>query len=74
MPESAYSRDAALPTPVQVRALRVRAGLTQIEFAKILWVSKRTIQTWESDPDMPDYRQCPALCWFAMLIIVANLR
>lgn len=42
------------PDPVDVRAIRERSGLSQIEFARRFAISPRTLQDWEQrrrDPD-----------------------
>lgn len=42
------SNPAANPTPAQIRAARVAAGLTQTEAAALIYATLRTWQDWEA--------------------------
>ena len=48
----AASRRIALVTP-HVRDVREQTGLTQIEFARVMRVSVKTLQNWEQDRRAP---------------------
>jgi putative transcriptional regulator len=43
----------ALPGPVDVKAIRVKSGLSQAEFAKRYGFNVRTLQDWESSGAQP---------------------
>jgi putative transcriptional regulator len=43
-----------VPAPVDVRAIRERSGLSQIEFARRFAISPRTLQDWEQRRREPD--------------------
>ena len=48
----AYHYD--VPDPINVRAIRERSGLSQIEFARRFAISPRTLQDWEQRRREPD--------------------
>lgn len=43
-----------VPDPVDVRAIRERSGLSQVEFARRFAISPRTLQDWEQRRREPD--------------------
>ena len=43
-----------VPDPIDVRAIRERSGLSQIEFARRFAISPRTLQDWEQRRREPD--------------------
>lgn len=43
----------SIPTGEQIKRLRKRLKLTQVEFADLLWVTKLTVSRWETSG-----RQC----------------
>src|SRR5580658_578173 len=43
-----------LPGPVDVKAIRRKAGMSQSEFASAFALSKRTLQEWEQGKASPD--------------------
>jgi putative transcriptional regulator len=45
--------------PEQIKKLRKLAGVTQSEAAKLVHVSLRTWQSWESPKDLSNSRQIP---------------
>lgn len=45
--------------PEQVYKLRLKAGLTQEEAGKKVYVSRRTWQSWETPSDMANHRKIP---------------
>lgn len=46
-------------TPLQIKQLRKRAGLTQTEAATVVHVTMRAWQNWESSEDMNNHRVIP---------------
>lgn len=46
-----------LPPPADRKALRESAGLTVIEVAEALEVSRMSVYAWERDPGHRDYRE-----------------
>lgn len=52
--------------PIDVKAIRDQTGLTQNEFAKLMHISKRTLQNWEQQ------RRTPTGPAIALLRIVAT--
>lgn len=45
-----------------IRALRVNAGLTQMEFAEKINVNVKTVQNWESGASSPRADKLPEIC------------
>jgi len=43
-----------VPDPIDVRAIRERSGLSQVEFARRFAISPRTLQDWEQKRRDPD--------------------
>ena len=43
-----------LPGPVDVKAIRTKAGMSQAEFASAFALSRRTLQEWEQGKASPD--------------------
>jgi len=56
------------PTPQQIQALRKQAGLTVLELANLLEVSKPTVDSW-----LYGARNCPAPVFRLMTILIENL-
>jgi len=46
-------------SPDQITKLRNRAGLTQEEAGKVVYVSRRTWQSWETPIEMNNHRAIP---------------
>lgn len=46
------------PSPEEVAALRARMGLSQPQFAELLYCSRRAVEDWEQG-----LRRMPALTW-----------
>lgn len=44
-------------TPQQITKLRLKANLTQEEAGKVVYVSRRTWQSWETPIDHPNHRK-----------------
>ena len=44
----------SLPGPVDVKAIRTKAGMSQAEFASAVALSRRTLQEWEQGKASPD--------------------
>lgn len=42
-----------------IKQIRAITGLSQVKFGKMYGIPRRTIESWEADPDKPDYRPCP---------------
>lgn len=63
--EAAPSRKATI-TPVDVRAIRARTGLSQTEFASLICMPVRTLRNWEQG------RRHPAGAAVALLRIIEN--
>jgi DNA-binding transcriptional regulator YiaG len=47
-----------IPTPAQIKAARIEAGLTQPECARMVWVTINCWQKWESGE-----RPANMACW-----------
>jgi putative transcriptional regulator len=43
-----------IPNPIDVRAIRVKTGLSQAEFAQRFAIGRRTLQDWEQGRRAPD--------------------
>jgi len=43
-----------LPGPVDVKAIREKVGMSQVEFASAFALSRRTLQEWEQGKASPD--------------------
>ena len=61
------------PTPEDLKELRKKYSLTQIDVAKMVGVSwnKRgssTVAKWETDPSKKDHRQIPYATWRLLLV------
>ena len=44
-------------TPEEIRALRKRSGLTQVEFADFVGASETTVRNWEAGRHLPKRKQ-----------------
>jgi DNA-binding transcriptional regulator YiaG len=56
------------PTPDEVRAARLAAGLTQTEAAAVIGKPLRTWQNWEAPADSPSHRSMDAALFELFLL------
>lgn len=58
------------PTPEEIRAARLAAGLTQMQAGALIGTSRRTWQNWEAPVGSPSHRNMPVAKWrfFNLLI------
>ncbi|MBE6709560.1 MAG: helix-turn-helix domain-containing protein [Ruminococcaceae bacterium] len=47
--------------PEEIRAIRLRTGLTQVVFAKYMGVSVKTVEAWEAGRNHPEGTACRLL-------------
>ena len=47
--------------PEEIRAIRIKTGLTQVMFAKYMGVSVKTVEAWESGRNHPEGAACRLL-------------
>jgi len=62
------------PTPTEIKAARLAAGLTQTEAAKVVYVQLLAWQRWESEETVPTHRTMPASTWELFLIKTKGMR
>lgn len=62
----------ANPTPAEIRRAREDAGLTQVQMARLLFASERTVQDWESD-DPTNNRRMHPLTWVTFQTAIGAL-
>lgn len=55
------------PTPDDVRALRARHGLTQVELADVAMVTPRLVQMWEAPTKTLSHRYPSTQAWAIVL-------
>lgn len=58
------------PTPEEIRAARLAAGLTQMQAGALISALRRTWQNWEAPVGSPSHRNMPVAKWrfFNLLI------
>lgn len=58
------------PTPEEIRAARLAAGLTQMQAGALIGTSRRTWQNWEAPVSLPNHRNMHVAKWrlFNLLI------
>ena len=61
------------PSPIEIKAARVNAGLTQTEAARLVSSAKsKVVNTWqgyESDASLDGYRSIPLASWELFLLL-----
>lgn len=62
------------PTPAEVKAARLEAGLSRDEAAELVHASYRTWQNWELPPSSEESRPIPLASWDLFLIKTKSLR
>ena len=60
------------PTPEEIRALILKAGLKRAEASELLHASRRTWDKWTAKPDSKDNRAMPLAAWELLLIKVGK--
>ena len=53
----------ASPSPADIRAARLAAGLTQTDAAALVHTSLRSWQQWEADPSISHHRRMHPAIW-----------
>jgi DNA (cytosine-5)-methyltransferase 1 len=61
------------PSPEEIKAARLAAGLTQTEAAKLVHCTKRAWQMWEAEEEAPHRTMHPAM-WELFLEKTKDLR
>lgn len=58
------------PTPEQIKAARLAAGLTLTQAGELIGATRRTWQNWEAPVGSPSHRNMPVAKWrlFNLLI------
>lgn len=51
------------PTPHDIKAVRLAAGLTQTQAGALINASRRTWQNWEAPENLPSHRKMPIAKW-----------
>jgi len=51
------------PTPEEIKAARLAAGLTQSEAAALIYVHLKTWQKWETGEELPSHRAMHQAVW-----------
>ena len=71
---SRFDEGFCLPTPEQIKALRIYLGLPQVAFAKIVGVTYRedkgsqTVRKWETSIDKKEHRTISYSAWRLFLV------
>ncbi len=47
-------KEYTLPVPIDVKAIRAKAGMSQAQFADAFCLNRRTLQQWEQGNASPD--------------------
>ncbi len=47
-------KEYALPTPIDVKRIRAKVGMSQAQFAEAFCLNRRTLQQWEQGKASPD--------------------